>query len=260
MPGTRIGAWSVGYRLFSDYEGSPFRLRIDNAGQDEFDSSFTSFGVSDVAAADVLIDGETAYYTKIYNQSGSGPNFIQNTAVRQPIYEQNWVGNFTRSMGFNGSQGLITDAIIPATATWWGYIVSEPTGAGVRELWAVASYPGSATYRLLERVALTGYPLTYNNGEGAFPTLPYDENTAYSILLKGGPSLRYLKSSTNDALSDGLNSSLHGQLSTIGFRNDPGLYFIGNIQEWALFSGTLDTTSEAILWADLNTRWNTPIP
>jgi hypothetical protein len=257
---TRLGAWSVGYRLFSDFTGSPFRLRIDTTGQPEFDTGFTGAGVSDSADVDAEIGANDAYYAKVYDQSGSSQDFRQTSASVQPAYSSSWAsGPFARSMDFAGAQGLISAAALPSAATWWGYIVSIPTGGVSTELWALESYPDAVPYKLIERV-FGGKPLYYNNNGGSSAQITYTDGTAYSHLAKGASNLRYLKSSAGGIINDTSDNSLTGSLSTIGFRNDASAYFTGSIQEWALFQGSIDSTKEAALWADLNTRWGTPIP
>jgi hypothetical protein len=259
MPGTRLGAWSIGYRLFSDYSSYPLKMRIDDFDQTEIFVPFNGDGTTNNDAIETAAGSDSSFYATVYDQSGNGVDFIQTSSSLQPQYGEMWTDGKI-SMDFAGGQGLISDGVLPSAATWWGYIVSLPKGGVSSELWALESYPDAfSTYKLLER-AFGGKPLYYNNSGGSSAQITYADDTTYSHLAKGGSALRYLKSSAGGVINDTANNSLAGSLSTIGYRNDASAYFTGCIQEWAFFSGTLDSTSEAALWADLNTRWGTPIP
>jgi len=252
---TRLGAWSIAYKLFSNFNGSAISVRKDDAFQAEISPGFTPEGVCDFDALDLYLDGYDGYIARVNDQSG-GEKHFENTPSFQPAYGQNWsAGPINRSMDFAGAQGLISDQVLPSATTWWGYIVSIPTGGVGTELWAIESYPdATTTYKLLER-AFGVKPIYYNNAGGGSAQIAYVDNTAYTHLIKGGVALRYLKSSTGDVINEIANNSLAGNLSTIGYRNDSSAYFTGSIQEWALFEGELDSETEEALWADINNRW-----
>jgi len=77
------GAWSVGRRLLTSYEGSLIRIRrsSDDAEQD---IGFDANGDLDTAAIASFVGANSAYVTKVYAQSGS-THWENATASTQPL-------------------------------------------------------------------------------------------------------------------------------------------------------------------------------
>lgn len=78
-----VGAYSVIRRLLLSYEGALVRLRrsSDDAEQD---IGATALGVLDQAAITTFVGANSAYVTKVYDQSGNSRNYLQATAALQP--------------------------------------------------------------------------------------------------------------------------------------------------------------------------------
>lgn len=78
------GAWSVAYKLITNYSGPLVRIRraSDNA---ELDINALSNGLLDVASLNAFVGGSNWFIRTVYNQQGtSGINLNQSSALSQP--------------------------------------------------------------------------------------------------------------------------------------------------------------------------------
>ena len=78
------GAWSIAYKLVTDYSGPLVRIRraSDNA---ELDINALSNGLLDVASLNAFVGGSTWFLRTVYNQQGtSGRNIGNSIASNQP--------------------------------------------------------------------------------------------------------------------------------------------------------------------------------
>ena len=254
-------AVSSARRLLTSYTGSIARIRSTGSGTPEQDFGYDTAGVIDTASIASFLGVDSGVFRYLYDQKGSN-NFGQASAASQPAYNATGL-NSRPTAQFDGSNdGLKTVGNISALPTWWGYVVSKPlaTGSGP-ELWAIVSYPQTATqYRLFERKAAST-DIYYNNPGGGSAAIAYPNNTAFSHVLKGAAASRYAKGSNGVSISDSVENSIAGGFpSTIGYRDDSYHYFNGHICEVVLGSGTLTSQQETDLFTQLNAFWGTPIP
>jgi len=111
------GAWSVARRLLTDYTGPLIRVRrsSDDAEQDV---GFDGVGALDTAALTTFVGSDSAFVTKVYDQSGSGYDAVQATALAQPqIVNAGTVNTLSGkpTMVFNGSTSFLN--VSPALQT-----------------------------------------------------------------------------------------------------------------------------------------------
>jgi len=260
LSSTRLGNWSCTHRLFASYTGNLCRLRSSASGNPTQDIAPTALGVLDETAVATFKGSDNIFWHTVYDQGTIGINFQQTSISAQPAYS---TAQFSGkpSMLFDGTNdGMISNGNFPAASIWWGYAVVRKTATGSNpELWAVTSYPDTNTgYRLLEA---SGSTMTFNNSGGTTVDGTWANNTNYSYLIKGTSSSSYIKSSAGGTGSSAIPCDIiGGKPSTIGYRNDASAYLTGHIIEWGYFSGTLSSGDEALLWANLNSRFGTPIP
>ena len=216
-----VGAWSVARRLLASYKGSLVRLRrsSDNAEQN---IGVTAEGLLDQAAITAFVGANSAYVTKVYDQSGASRDYTQTTAAQQP--------RMVNSGTLDTNEGQPAIFNIPASSTF----LSAPSFA-VRT-WIVSArqttsqdYSGLLTGAVTNIILISGAP-----SSGAFPATP----AGYAYFVNGVDKTSGLTPWCYNATKV---LSLTGASTTEGWqwgkeRNVAGRYFPGFLHEQVLYS------------------------
>lgn len=216
-----VGAYSVIRRLLLSYEGALVRLRrsSDDAEQD---IGATALGVLDQAAITTFVGANSAYVTKVYDQSGAGHDYAQTTAALQPRMVSS--GTLDTNLG----QPAIFN--IAASSTFL-----QASSFAVRT-WTASAFQATAQdYSALITGAVTNIILI----SAAGATYAYTPSPAgYAYYVNGVDKTSVL---TPWCLSATKVLSLTGASTTEGWqwgkeRGYPGRYFPGYFHEQVLYS------------------------
>jgi hypothetical protein len=115
------GAWSL-RRLKIGYTGNAALVRrsSDNTTQD---IGFDTAGKFDTAAFSAFIGAGSGYCQKLYDQSGSGRDFVQTTNANQPQIVLNAIGSTKPALYFTGTQYM--NVASSAGTTWFRLNASD---------------------------------------------------------------------------------------------------------------------------------------
>ena len=92
-PVASVASYSIGRKIVNSYSGNAVRLRKNGSSPGEQDFGFDSNGDLDTSAIASWLGSDTAWVTKLYDQSGNGYDFVQTNTSRQAKYAENFGSN-----------------------------------------------------------------------------------------------------------------------------------------------------------------------
>ncbi len=208
-----------------------------------------------------LDDGDpVASFTDL---SGNGNHFVQATPANQPIFRTSGI-NGIASVQSDGVDDNMTCGGIGAQTTWWAFLVAQQTAinTGENTFWAIADYPSSTLYKLLEKSSgAHGVAGIYMNANPVMPgfSAPNIAGITFSALIRGSDTGSVSNFDDGATGSGVANCSRADDLMRL-FGRGNGNYAPAYGGELVFGEGTLSTENEDLLWAYANSKWGTSIP